>query len=225
MSKKIDKRRNYILMIDTETTNGLDQPLVYDMGLAVVDKQGNIYETASLINSDIFYDKDLMATVYYWWKLPLYYERLASGEAVLTNTYGMRKKVHDLCEKYNIKVASAHNMRFDNRAVNTTQRYITKSKYRYFFPYGIELWDTLRMAQSTICKQKTYIEFCKRNGFVSKVGRPQATAEVLYRYMINDITFEEEHTGLSDILIETAILARCFKQHKKMNKLAFKPKK
>ena len=46
------------LMIDTETANGLDDPFYYDLGLAVVDEVGQIYETASFVNADIFLDED-----------------------------------------------------------------------------------------------------------------------------------------------------------------------
>ena len=50
----IDFRHHYILMIDTETANGLNDPLLYDLGCAVVDTHGNVYETASFVNKDIF---------------------------------------------------------------------------------------------------------------------------------------------------------------------------
>lgn len=49
--------------------------LVYDCGWAVVDTKGNIYETASYVNRDIFNDeRDLMRTAYYNWKIPRYIE-------------------------------------------------------------------------------------------------------------------------------------------------------
>ena len=43
---KIDRRKNYYLMLDTETANTLDDPLVYDIGLAVVDKAGKVLTIA-----------------------------------------------------------------------------------------------------------------------------------------------------------------------------------
>ena len=42
-----DKRKHYYLVIDVETTNNLDDALVYDIGAAIVDKRGNIYENVS----------------------------------------------------------------------------------------------------------------------------------------------------------------------------------
>ena len=80
------------------------------------------------------------------------------------------------------------------------------------------LWDTLKMAQDTICGQNTYVLWCAENGFLRKNGTPRATAEILYKYISQDIDFEEEHTGLADVLIEIQIFAKCMAQHKKMRR-------
>jgi hypothetical protein len=58
---------------------------------------------------------------------------------------------------------------------------------------------------------------------MTKHKKPQVrlTAEILYRYISGDRDFIESHTGLEDILIETALLAHCFRQHKKMEKRLF----
>ena len=50
----IDRRRNYYLTIDTETANGLDDPMMYDLSGAIHDRQGNVYETFSFVIYDIF---------------------------------------------------------------------------------------------------------------------------------------------------------------------------
>jgi len=51
---KIDRRKKYFLVLDTETANGLDDPFVYDLGFVVADRKGNIYERHSYIIYDIF---------------------------------------------------------------------------------------------------------------------------------------------------------------------------
>lgn len=220
--EKIDKRISYSLVVDTETANGFDDPLIYDMGLAVVDKRGKVYETYSMVNKDVFYGmKDLMKSAYYAKKLPQYHKEIAEGTRKVVSYYEMRAKVYELCKKYNIKNIMAHNMRFDYNAIQTTQRYLTKSKYRFFFPYGIELWDTMKMAQDTICKQKSYKEWCRKNGYITKNGRVRSKAEILYRYISGDYDFKEEHTGLEDVLIEAEIFAHCMRQHKPMRKKCF----
>ena len=219
---KIDHRKNYYLVVDTETANGLDCPMVYDLGGAIVDKKGNVYETFSFVIYDVFKEmSDLMQTAYYANKIPMYLEQLEKGERKFVRYNTARKIVKELCEKYDVTAIVAHNMRFDYMATANTERYLTKSKYRYFFPYGVPLFDTLKMARDTICKQKLYMKFCEENGYVTKNGKPKATAEILYRYITGENDFIEEHTGLADVLIEKEILAKCFRQHKPMNKYAF----
>ena len=40
---KIDRRHVYGIMIDTETANGLEDPLFYDCGWQVIDSHGRKY--------------------------------------------------------------------------------------------------------------------------------------------------------------------------------------
>lgn len=222
MSTKIDHRRSYYLTIDTETANGFDDPIVYDLGGCIHDKNGNVYETFSFVIYETFYGMaDLMKTAYYAKKLPKYHEEIASGKRKVVRYATAKKHIRNLCEKYGVKAVIAHNMRFDYRSTTRTQRYLTKSAFRYFLPYGVPLWDTLKMAQDTICKQWTYKEWCYRNGYLTKNGRPRATAEILYRYISGQEDFIEEHTGLADVLIEKEIFAKCMAQHKPMRKECF----
>ena len=50
------------IVLDTETTNSLDDPMAYDIGFAVIDEYGTVYETHSYVIADVFLDKDLMAS-------------------------------------------------------------------------------------------------------------------------------------------------------------------
>ena len=77
------------------------------------------------------------------------------------------------------------------------------------------------MARDVSEKMPTYKRFCEDNNFMTKNNQCRFTAEVIYRYLTNDLEFEESHTGLEDTLIEKDILAFCIKQHKKMDKLLF----
>ena len=216
---KIDRRKAYYLMHDTETANTLENPLVYDLGGAIIDKKGNVYETFSFVIYDIYaLEKDLMRTAYYADKLPRYEIELAAGTRKMVTLSTAKRYIADLCERYSVKGIVAHNARFDNRALNTTQRYITKSKYRYFYPYGIPILDTLKMAEDTIGKQPTYRRWCERNGYCRQNGRPRLTAEVLYKYISGDDDFCEAHTGIEDVMIEKEIFVRCLAQHKKMRR-------
>ena len=225
----IDKRKHYIIVLDTETCpldkdfNGVTpfNMFVYDIGWAVVDKKGNVYETKSYINRDIFFDeKELMDSAYYSNKLPQYYEDIKNGTRKVATWYNIRKDLADTMARYNTKTVCAHNARFDDGATKNTQRWLTKSKFRYFFPKKTEIWDTMKMAQDVVAKTPTYKEFCEENGYMTKhkTPRPQVKAEVLYKYITGDNDFIESHTALEDVLIEKEILSYCFNKHKKMRK-------
>lgn len=226
--EKIDYRRHYVLVLDTETANtartadgklDTSSVLMYDCGWSIVDTKGNIYEERSFVNRDIFvYERELMASAYYGWKIPRYVEDLRNGKRKMANTYEIRKAMLADMELYHITEVVAHNARFDRDALDTIQRWTTKSKYRYWFPYGTEIWDTMKMARDVIHKMPTYRKFCEENGFLTANGRLSATAENLYRFIIKDPTFVESHTGLEDVQIEREIMFYCFRQHKKMRK-------
>lgn len=216
---KIDKRKSYYLTIDTETANGLDDALVYDIGGAIHDKKGNVLESFSFIIYEVFVGmKDLMKSAYYANKIPMYEDDLRAGTRKMVQYLTAKKHIAELCKKYNVRAIIAHNARFDYRATNTTQRYLTCSKYRYFLPYGIEVWDTLKMVKSTVAKQKSYLRWCEENGFMVNANRPRMTAEILYKYMTGNIEYAECHTGLEDVLIEKEIFVWCMRQHKKTEK-------
>lgn len=212
-------KKQYFLILDVETANSTDDPLVYDLGFVVADRQGNIYEAESLVIADIFVDEaDLMETAYYHEKLPRYRADLKNGTRTMTTLAHAKYMIRDLMEKYDINTVCAYNASFDSRALNVTSRYVTKSKYRYFLPYGTEINCIWHMACQVICTQKNYRKFCEQNGFISASGNLQTSAEVVYRYMTKDTEFDESHTGLEDVLIETAIMKKCYDQHKKMDK-------
>lgn len=218
----IDHRKTYYLMLDTETCNTMDDPFVYDIGFAVVDKHGNIYERHSLIIRDIFMnEKALMTSAYYANKIPNYWKDIWNGKRKVVSYYDARALVHEVCNKYHVRAIVAHNMRFDYHSTATTQRWLTKSKYRHFFPYGIELWDTLRMARQVIIPTPTYRTWATNRGYLDKKGNPRATAEILYRFISNNDDFIESHTGLEDVEIETAIFTYCIAKHKAMAREAF----
>lgn len=218
----IDKRKNYYLVFDTETTGTLEEPLVYDIGGAIIDKQGNVYDTFSFVVYEIYNNGSLMETAYYKDKLPMYEKRIYANLLNVMMYDDIRLYIKDLCEAYNVKAIMAHNAFFDYKATRNTREVLSDGQKKYFLPYGIPLWDTLNMARDTIGKQKSYVDWCINNGYVTMYGKPKLTAEVLYRYISGNDDFDEEHTGLADVMIEKEIFAHCIRQHKSMRKELWK---
>lgn len=218
--EKIDRRRKYVLVLDIETANITKDALAYDVGFAVADKKGNIYETHSYMVAEMFldnYNKSLMDTAYYANKLPKYWEDYKTGKRKLAKILTIRHIVRQVMEKYHITDMFAYNANFDKSGLDRTVRYLTKSKVRFFFPYGTKTHCIWHMATQVICQQKTYFEKAIAHQWISDKGNLQTSAELVFAYISGNPDFKEKHTGLEDVTIEVKIMAKCFAQHKKMN--------
>lgn len=222
-----DRRISYKIVLDTETCpcdfdfEGVSawNMFVYDCGWAVVDKRGTVYRTRSFVNADIFIgEKYLMKSAYYAKKIPQYWEEIKQGSRILTSFYNIRKTLLDDIKEFEVSEIYAHNARFDYGSLTNTQRWETKSKYRYFFPKSVTICDTLKMSRQVIANTPTYQKFCHEHGYLTKTGRVQTKAETIYRYITGNTEFSESHTGLEDVMIEKEIMSYCFRKHKHMVK-------
>lgn len=201
-----------LIVLDTETTNSIDEPLMYDIGWVVTDRNGTIYESHSYVVAEIFLDKELMTSAYFADKVPMYWEQIKNGERKLAKFNTIFKAFRKSASANKVTKFFAHNMRFDYRSTNLTQRYLTSSKFRYFFPYNAEICDTLKMARQVLKNDTDYDNFCWNNQYLTKRNVKRYTAEIIYRFITNNNQFEEEHTGLADVLIEKEIMRYCFQK-------------
>lgn len=218
-------RKNFYLVLDVETANTTEQALVYDIGFAVIDRLGIIQEKHSYIVSEIFFDEknvmnnaELMASAYYSKKLPQYYEGMRNGTRIVSTLSKIRWHIMDIIDKYKIVSVCAYNSAFDISALNTTLRYITKSQFRYFFPYSTTIWCIQHMACQVICDTNEYRAFCTNNKCLTDKGYYSTSAETVWKYLTKNIDFEESHTGLEDVEIECEIMAKCLASNKKIKK-------
>ena len=221
--------RKFIIGIDTETSNSLisdenkldlSQSLVYDVGWSVLDKKGRPYLKRSYVVAEIFLDKELMESAYYKDKIPQYWEEIKQGKRQLKKFKNIWYQFLEDRRKYSVKHVFAHNAYFDWKSLNNTIRFLSGSKYRYFFPYKVEMWDTLKMSRDVLGNDFQYSKFCEENNYLTKHRTPQnrMTAEVIYRYISGNNDFEEKHTGLEDVEIETEIFKYCIKRKKDCRK-------
>lgn len=195
-----------VLIIDTETANDVAQPLPYDVGWVILDvPTQQIISVHSYVCAEIYLDKELMSSAYYAKKIPQYEADLTSGKRTLARFSTIRKVLADEIKTFGVTAVGAYNMGFDKRALNNDERLITSSKYRWFFPYGIEFFCIWHMACSSILRSKRFIEWAEENECISAHGNIQTSAETAYRYLIKTTNFDEKHMGLDDVLIETEI--------------------
>ena len=198
-----------ILMIDCETTNDIDCPFVYDVGYQIFTLADGVLCERSFVNADVFCDKELMASAFFADKIPMYWEDIKSGKRTLKVWRNIKRILAEDCKKFGVVYACAHNAAFDNRALNTTQRYQTTSKYRYFLPFGLEWLDTLKMSRTILKDNVDYGAFCYEHDFLTSRGCRRYTAEIIYRWLTGATDFVESHTGLEDVDIERQIFEFC----------------
>lgn len=186
----------------------------YDLGGKVIDETGKVYDGFSYVIEDVFFGMpQAMSEAYYAEKIPQYLIDMRMGRRKILNVWQVWKNVKDICKKWDVKRVVAHNAKFDMTVLNATLRYHTKSKKRYFFPYGTKVLDTMKMAKMVLGNDPNYKMWCEENGYMTNhsVPRPRFTAEILWRWFSGNPDFVEDHTGLADVDIESQIMVKCLK--------------
>ena len=205
MSKKL------MLVLDVETAGGLDEKIVYDLGFAVVAKDGKIVEEYSFIIEEIFNDSTLMNSAYYAEKVPSYLREIEQGLHKVVPFKVALDTLREVIARYDLKIVSAYNLAFDLDAIWKTSKRLLG--YNYGFK-GMTRLCIMSFACEVLFTQKTYQKMAIAQGWVSPAGNVRTTAEMAYRYIRVNPSFVEEHKGLADVRIEAQILAKCFRQKK-----------
>lgn len=218
----INLNDRYILILDVETANDTTDAIVYDIGGMILDTwTGKICENFSFVIRDTFvYDRALVNQAYYAEKIPEYVNDIRAKKRTMINFMDARGYILNFMKKYNCHTVAAYNCAFDRNALNTTMRYLTKSKYRWFFPFKTKFVCIWNMACSTICQTSEYKTFAETHRFYSNYGKNYRTsAEVVYAFLTNDPSFKEEHKGLDDTIIEKSIFCECLKYNNEVKSI------
>lgn len=201
-------RKTIYCTLDTETVGGAANPTgMYNLGCVIHDKDGNIFATASMLVMEHY--NDIEKDSYAKKNFHIYEERLNNGtmSAVATERDAI-EIVRNLCKFYNVKYVQAYNSAFD------FEKTICRELLNDF-----EFIDIYLMALQTITHLKSYKKFCIANNLKSSSGKSCATsAESVYAFITDNAEYSEEHTALSDAMIEKDIFVRCYKMHKKFTK-------
>lgn len=201
-------RKTIYCTLDTETVGGVSNPTgMYNLGCVIHDKDGNIFATTSMLVME-HYDK-IRNNDYAKKNFPIYEERLCKGEmtAIASEAQAV-EVVRSLCKMYNVKYVMAYNSSFD----------FTKTVCRELL-VDFEFIDIYLMALQTITHLKKYAKFCRENELYSRSGKTCSTsAESVYAFITDNADYAEEHTALSDAMIEMEIFKRCYAMHKKYTK-------
>ena len=199
------------LVLDVETANDTIDALVYDVGGRFIDSFGKVYDEFNYVIREIFvYEKELMASAYYAEKIPEYRDDIQHLRRQTIDFLIARRNILAMMAKHNCHTIAAYNCAFDRNALNTTLRFLTKSKMRWFFPFNTNFICIWNSACNSICQTSDYKTFAETSRFYSNNGKNyRATAETVYAFLTNNPDFQEEHKGLDDVKIEVEILLKC----------------
>ena len=201
-----------ILILDTETTLGLDFPLVYDLGLIAIVGDKVIKE--NYLIKEVFDTYSLMRSAYYKEKRPKYETLRNENKIEPISFQKVIRKVIKFIRENKIDTISAYNVAFDIRALENTLRLLDSDLYeKGTFQKLLEqknkkilcLWN---LACDNLLNTDDYRQFADLHNFISPKGNYRTNAEVTYAYITNQPNFEEEHLALSDSEIEYAILTK-----------------
>lgn len=216
-------KKKYVLVLDVEGTR---KQLVYDISYMVIDKKGNQYEKHGVLVKEVWENSWHMNTAHYVSKVPRYIEDVETGIYKIDTLSNILRHISYIIKKYGITEIWAYNKTYDRSAIENTIGYITKDKPlgKSFFSRKGTVWENvewrciMEYCSQVLYTQKMYKTFCEENNLRTPKGYISTSAETGYKYHINDISFVEEHRGLYDIQIESELLARCIRQHKKFER-------
>jgi hypothetical protein len=199
-----------IMVLDTETCDLKGH--VYDVGYTIANKRGEIVTRYNALVLEIFTDAEKMMGAFYAKKLFSHYApMLDRGEISLVPWMDIVAQMRYDISLHNVNVMAAYNLGFDRRVMRQTHSLLGDGSPICGKLEQLDLWQ---FACETKLSQKRYASIAREQGWVSAAGNIKTGAEFAYRFCSGDFGFIEDHTALSDALIETEIMADCFRQKK-----------
>ena len=200
-----------IMVLDTETCDLAGN--VYDVGYTIANRKGEIVTQYNALVSEIFTDAEKMTGAFYAKKLFTHYApMLDAGTIRLQSWADIVAQMQNDAETFGVNVLAAYNLGFDRRVMRQTNALLGNGA---ILP-KMEMLDIWQFACETKLSTLTYKQIAKQNGWVSQAGNIRTGAEYAYRFCSGDHGFIEDHTALSDAIIETDILKACYASKKRV---------
>lgn len=190
-----------ILVFDTETVD-VEHAFCYNVGYTIV----NIETREKLLNRDyvieqVWENKMLFSTSYYAEKKQLYINALRGRKASIKHWgHTMQRMIKDI-QEFNVEFAYAFNSPFDVRVFDFNSEWFKTSNALDY----VKTIDIRGLINKLLFSEE-YQAFCEENGLYTESGNYSGNAESLTKFIRQDIDFVEDHTALSDSLIEADII-------------------
>jgi len=203
----MNNTKKIIMVLDTETADLTGS--VYDIGYTITDKRGKIALTRNWLVEEIFTDAKKMMGAFYAGKIFSHYApMLQRGEIELTSWSTIIDTMRADILEHGVNILAAYNLPFDTRVMRNTHTALGYTDK--ILPHSLDQLCIWQFACETKLNTRLYKELAQAEGWVSEAGNIRTGAEYAYRFCAGDWGFIEDHTALSDAIIETVILARCF---------------
>ena len=194
-----------IVVFDTETTS-IEKPFCYNIGYVIADTETkSVLVRKDFVVEQVWHNPMLFTTAYYSNKRQLYVNRMKGKKATMEKFgYICQEMIRDF-KAYEIELAFAYNSPFDIKVFDFNCEWFKCNN-----PFdNIEIRDIMCFTHKFIAFREDYQEFCDTYGLYTESGNYSTSAETMFRYITQNVCFEEEHTALADSEIEFEILMTC----------------
>lgn len=204
-----------VIVFDTETIGKVSQDLI-NVGYKIIDIniQGGTYKTlverdyivTSLINNAIYCINDDFVGAE---KYGLFLKAIENKTAIKRGIPQIFTTLANDLKRYKVLFGYAYNCNFD---IDKFER--TAEKFEIENPIeNLPIFDIWAYAFNFICNTIEYREWAKNNAIFTESQKYIGTSvESVCKYMYDKLDFKEDHTALSDVQHETAILMECVKR-------------
>lgn len=190
---------NYVVF-DTETTS-LDKPFCYNIGYIIANENGKVLVKRDYVVEQVWHNLPLFNSAYYANKRQIYVSRMRSRTVRMDKFGYICQQMRRDFRTYEVKCAFAYNSSFDEKVFDFNCDW-----YKCNNPFEeLKILDIRGYVHCFIVND-SFKQFCEENEYFTETGNYSTTAETVYRYISENLEFEEEHTALSDSEIENEIL-------------------
>ncbi len=198
-----------IIIFDTETTD-INKCFCYNIGYVIADTETKtILAKREYIVEQVWHNLPLFSTAYYANKREFYIKEMRAKK-IKMEKYGRicQAMIRDI-KNFDVVSAYAYNSPFDEKVFNFNCDW-----FKCINPFdNIPIYDIRGFVHNSLVDDN-FFSFCEENELFTESGNYSTTAESVYKYITNNSDFIEDHTALSDSIIEKEIL---FKSVEKNN--------
>lgn len=201
-----------ICIFDTETTS-LDKPFCYNIGYIIADSETQErLVMREFVVEQVWHNLPLFESAYYANKRPFYVQAMRA-HAIKMDKFGyICSQMRRDFKQYGVECAFAYNSSFDEKVFNFNCDW-----FKCINPFDEIPIKDIRGFVHHFLVNKNYLKFCDDNEYYTETGNYSTTAETVFRFIQNDVDFDEAHTALNDSIIEMQILFYCMDKGAKLD--------